>query len=453
VDRLGVLITLPVESIAIRAIVAAVLSVLAVRLLLRLGLRSPGIRVATALVPALALLAVLVLTGTSLRLPSVMLPATSPDALPIPTRGGYLHFAPMAVPLLVGTWAMIAGTRLLRRARASLRARAGAAEALTTGTRSRELERVARRVADELRVAVPRIAIVERCPGGAYVVGTRRPVIVLGRDLLDQLDPEEAEGVLAHELAHVKRRDNLVSVGLGTLRDLAFFVPGGGWAVRQLHRERELAADQVAVEVTRRPGALAAGLLKALESGRSTANPCAAFAPSTDLVDRVRMLVEDAPPVSRVRRGSETVAVAAVVAGATAVALIGPTLIAGPQGERDAVAVLWTAVSPPAAEEPVATGEARAFDIYRRSSLEVGQPSVVVHAGQDEHSVENRRSTLRACGEDAAPCPVPERRVGLGIQPQPTITVDTALTDRWRAVPFAGEGSDGIGVYWLARVE
>jgi hypothetical protein len=39
---LGVLLTLPVESIAIRAIVAAVLSVIAVRLLLRTGLRAPG---------------------------------------------------------------------------------------------------------------------------------------------------------------------------------------------------------------------------------------------------------------------------------------------------------------------------------------------------------------------------------------------------------------------------
>jgi Zn-dependent protease with chaperone function len=110
-----------------------------------------------------------------------------------------------------------------------------------------------RRLATALGIAVPRLAVVASCPGGAYVAGARRPVIVLGRDLLDQLDDAELEGVLAHELAHVKRRDNLVAIGLGALRDLVFFVPGGGWAVRQLHRERELAADQVAVGVTDRP--------------------------------------------------------------------------------------------------------------------------------------------------------------------------------------------------------
>jgi hypothetical protein len=67
--------------------------------------------------------------------------------------------------------------------------------------------------------------------------------------------------------------------------------------------------------------------------------------------------------------------------------------------------------------------------------------------------VENRRSTLRACSDGGASCPAPASRVGLGMRPQETITVDTALTDRWRATPVAGEASDGIGLYWLARVQ
>jgi Zn-dependent protease with chaperone function len=450
---LGVLLTLPVESIAIRAIVAAVLGVAAVRLLLRIGVRSPGIRVTTALVPATALLAVLLLTGTSLRLPTLMLPAPTPDALSIPTQGGYLHFSPMAVPLLVGTWALVAGTRLLRRLRLTARVRSAAREALRHGDRDLHLEAVTRRLATALSVPPPRVAIVPSCPGGAFVVGCRNPVIVLGRDLLGRLDDEEIEGVLAHELAHVKRRDNLVAAGLGALRDLAFFVPGGGWAVRQLHRERELTADQVAVTVTDRPGALAGGLLKVLETSRSESHPCAAFAPPGNLVDRVRVLVEDHPPVTRVRRGTEAVAVVAVVATAAAAGVLVPNLAAGADGQRDAVALLWTNVTPTPFEPETVTAEARAFDVYRRSSLEVGQPSVVFHAGHDEHSVENRRATLAACGQEGATCPVQDPRVGLGIRPQPTITVDRELADRWRATRVAGDASDGLGLYWLARLQ
>jgi Zn-dependent protease with chaperone function len=450
---LGVLLTLPVESIAIRAILAAVLGVVAVRLWLRVGVRTPGVRVATALAPAMALVVVLVLTGTSLRLPTLMLPAQSPDALPIPTQGGYLLFAPMAVPLLVGTWALIAGTRLVRRLLSTIGVRIAARDALRHGDRDLQLEAVTRRLATALAVPAPRVAIVADCPGGAYVVGTRRPVIVLGRDLLDRLDDGEAEGVLAHELAHVKRRDNLVAAGLGVLRDVIFFVPGGGWAVRQLHREREVTADQVAVAVTDRPGALAGGLLKVLETGHRAPHPCAAFAPSGDLVDRVRLLVEDQPKVSRARRSSETVAVVAVVATAAAAGLVVPNLVAGADGQRDAVALLWTNVTPTPAEPVAAASEARVFDVYRRSTLAVGQPSVVVFAGQDEHSVENRRSTLAACSSDRGTCPMPESRVGLGMRPQVTITVDAALADQWRATRVAGDASDGLGLYWLARLQ
>jgi Zn-dependent protease with chaperone function len=450
---LGVLLTLPVESIAIRAILAAVLGVVAVRLLLRVGVRTPGVRVATALAPAMALVVVLLLTGTSLRLPTVMLPAQSPDALPIPTQGGYLHFAPMAIPLLVGTWSLIAGTRLVRRLLSIVGARMAARDALRHGDRDRQLEAITRRLATALAVPAPRVAIVPSCAGGAYVVGTRRPVIVLGRELVDRLDEEETEGVLAHELAHVKRRDNLVAAGLGVLRDVIFFVPGGGWAVRQLHREREVTADQVAVAVTDRPGALAGGLLKVLETGNRAPHPCAAFAPSGDLVDRVRLLVEDQPKVSRARRSSETIAVVAVVATAATAGLAIPNLIAGADGQRDAVALLWTNATPVPAEPVVEAVEARVFDVYRRSTLAVGQPSVVVFAGHDEHSVENRRSTLAACGADGGTCPMPESRVGLGMRPQVTITVDAALADQWRATRVAGDASDGLGLYWLARLQ
>jgi hypothetical protein len=77
-----------------------------------------------------------------------------------------------------------------------------------------------------------------------------------------------------------------------------------------------------------------------------------------------------------------------------------------------------------------------------------------VHTQLDEHSVENRRSTLRACGTDGAVCPAPDSRVGLGLRPRPTITVDDALTSRWQVASPVVSGSqsgDGFRVYWLQR--
>ncbi|WP_052667598.1 M56 family metallopeptidase [Nitriliruptor alkaliphilus] len=459
-DSLGLLLSLPVESVAVRAILASAAGVLLVRALLRTGVRSVGARVATALAPAAALLAVLLLSSRDgLQLPTLMTPAEAVDALAVPVTDGYLHFAPVALPLLIGFWALVAGTRLTRRALAHRSARLAARSAERLEVPS-ALITAAARVAGRLRVPVPELVVLPTCAGGAYVVGTRRPVLVVGAALVEQLDREELEGVLAHEFAHVKRRDNLVATTLGVLRDLVFFVPGGGWAVAQLHRERERAADQVAVRATGRPGALASGLLKTLEVAPAPTprHPCAALAPSATLVERVRELVEERPPVSRFRRGSEMAAVGSVTAVAVVLAVAVPAAVAGPDRQRDAVALVWSAPAsgPGATEAAEAVPEARVFDVYRRARLDVdGGPAVGGVVRIDASTLDDRPSTWRACA-DPATCPETDVR-GLGLVPRPVITVDAELTDRWQATPAfrtpaAGDGLSIPALYWLQRV-
>jgi Zn-dependent protease with chaperone function len=452
---LGVLLGLPLESFAIRVVLAAVLAIALVRLLLRSGLTSPGARVATAVAPVIAIAGVLTLSWGSLSLPTLMFPVDAPDALPIPVSDGYVHFAPIAAPLLVGLWALIAGPRLGRRLRAIRRAKLAAERALDEGDARAELQELARRLAGRLRVPVPRVAVVANCPGGAYVVGDRRPVLVLGDDLVRRLDAAELEGVVAHELAHVRRRDNLVSAMVGAVRDLTFFVPGGGWALSHLHRERELAADQAAVAITGRPGALASGLLKVLDEGQADDHPCAALAPSGTLVSRVQALVDESPPPSRARCLLEKLGVVAMCVIAVSLAVVVPALLAGAEGQRDALALVWSSVNQTEADPLGPAAEARAFDVYRRSNLEVDTTHADRPAGPtepDERSVENRRSTLRACLE-ADTCPETSARPGLGLTPRPTLTVDDELTKRWQATPVvSGDRGAGFQVFWLERV-
>ncbi len=448
---LSVLVSLPLESVAVRAVLATVVTVVLVRALLRSGLRSPRARVAAALAPAGALAVVLLLSGSGLRLPVLMLPASGTDALAVPIGDGFLRFAPIAAPLLAGLWGAIAAWRLVHRIRAALAFRLGVRRAVVAGETDPQLDALAARAAAALEVPAPGVVKLAGCPGGAYVVGRRRPVVVLDAALVDDLDHEELEGVLAHELAHVRRRDTLVAQSLGVLRDLTFFVPGGGWAVRQLHRERELAADQLAVGATRRPGALASGLLKVIERGSAAPEACASLAPSNNVVDRVRILVDDTPPPGSWRRGSETVAVVVVAALAVTGAIAVPASLAGPERERDAVALVWSSV--PAAQLTSApTGEPRAFDVYRRSNLDIAEPSMVTARAQDEHSQENRRAALHACASDEVGCPVPDRSPSLGMEP-PSITVDDAAAARWQQATPVGnaEPDSSFRMYWLAR--
>jgi Zn-dependent protease with chaperone function len=449
---LGVLLSLPLESVAVRVGLATLLAIGFVRLLLRAGLRAPGARVATALGPVIAISVVLALSWGSLHLPALMLPVDAADALPIPVRDGYLHFAPMAVPLLVGLWGSVVAFRVLRRVNAVRAARESADAALATASPTAELVLLAERLAAQLRVPTPRVAVVDHCPGGAYVVGSRRPVLVLGDDLTHRLDHAELEGVVAHELAHVRRRDNLVSSLVGIVRDLTFFIPGGGWALRQLHRERELAADQVAVAATGRPGALASGLLKVLEVQKDERHVCATLAPSGTLVSRVEILVDDTPPIGPLRRVLETAAVTAVCLVATVLALAVPAMLAGADRERDALALVWASLADPGGSTAASYAEPRAFDVYRRSHLEVDAAPTPPPTETDESSAENRRSTLYACADEGS-CPEPAASVGLGLSPRPTITVDHELTRRWEATPVVAGERDGFQVYWLQRVQ
>lgn len=94
----------------------------------------------------------------------------------------------------------------------------------------------------------------------------RRPsssVLVVTDGLLDRLGLIETEGVVAHELAHVKRHDTAVAeVGVVLCYPLAGLTGGDRLVHRALGRGREYRADQVAAATVRYPP----GLRDALEA-------------------------------------------------------------------------------------------------------------------------------------------------------------------------------------------
>jgi heat shock protein HtpX len=82
-----------------------------------------------------------------------------------------------------------------------------------------ELHRVVRRIAQAGGLPMPRLYVVPQPGLNAFATG-RNPqhaVVAVTEGLLAHLDGPELEGVLAHELAHVKNRDILVSAIAATL--------------------------------------------------------------------------------------------------------------------------------------------------------------------------------------------------------------------------------------------
>jgi Zn-dependent protease with chaperone function len=116
----------------------------------------------------------------------------------------------------------------------------------------------------------PQVLLMPKGVSGAFAVGARRGRILLSRDLIDALDEEELEAILAHEIAHLEARDVQTVFLAGLLRDVVAWNPLAHVAYRSLLVDRELEADRRAAAMTGRPLSVASGLVKVCELVRAS---------------------------------------------------------------------------------------------------------------------------------------------------------------------------------------
>jgi Zn-dependent protease with chaperone function len=455
----GLLLSLPTDSIAVRVVLASMVAVVAGRLLLRARLRSPRVRVLVALLPALAIAAVALGSVRAPALPSVWHTVEAVNGLTIPVRNTYLSFAPAALPLLLGGYAAVVAVRLVSRVGRTSRAGRELRTLAATGVvPPAGVAATVVRLAAGLRTTAPEVLLVPGLAGGAVVIGIRRPLLLVDAALVDQLDEHELEGVLAHELAHVARRDNLVAAALGVLRDVFFFVPAGGWSLQRLLREREHAADLTAAELTGRPGALAGGLLKVLEAARGPeAAACAPLLAEGTLVARVEALCDEHPGPGRLRRTTEIGVTLLALGAAVTTAVAVPAVVAGETRQRDALGLLLSdvaAAAPTTADDPRSTVFA-AFDRAGSDASataavvpEEPQSSAVLPLDDPEGLTPQR---LAACGHTATACSAQVPDHGLRLAPRSVTLVESELVDRWRLQPVVQSDDGQMGLFWLQR--
>lgn len=131
-----------------------------------------------------------------------------------------------------------------------------------------------------------------------FTVGLWRPQIYVTRELLAQLDPRDYRAVLAHERAHVRRRDTLTGAAL-TLFYTLLPLPGSGLLLREWRLAVERACDQeAALQLgSRSDVALALVRVARLMAQPSPALPNAACFTEwgEDVEGRVQALLEPAP--------------------------------------------------------------------------------------------------------------------------------------------------------------
>ena len=114
---------------------------------------------------------------------------------------------------------------------------------------STELEAIARAL--ESRLGLRRALRYCQCRNldAPAVIGWLRPVVLLPVSALTGLSPEQLGGVIAHELAHIRRHDALVNLFQTGVETLLFYHPAVWWVSAQIRAERENCCDDVAVFV------------------------------------------------------------------------------------------------------------------------------------------------------------------------------------------------------------
>ena len=158
-----------------------------------------------------------------------------------------------------------------------------------------DLHRTVGRLAQQADLPKPTVAVADTRVPNAFATGRSQEsaTVAVTEGIMDTLDQEELEGVLAHELAHVKNRDVMVMTIASFLSTIAFLIVRWGWLfggnrggnrqgggvivaivvsllvwvisfvlIRALSRYREFAADRGGALITGRPSALASALMK-----------------------------------------------------------------------------------------------------------------------------------------------------------------------------------------------
>jgi len=162
-----------------------------------------------------------------------------------------------------------------------------------------ELHDLVERIVARNNLSKPRIAVVNSRMPNAFATGKtpKSSIVAVTTGLMDQLDTEELQGVIAHEMAHIKNRDVLVLTLASVFSVIAWYLmrfgmygamfgghgrrgdQGAGgmmlillvaivtWIVsfliiRAISRYREYVADRDGALITGKPSKLASALLK-----------------------------------------------------------------------------------------------------------------------------------------------------------------------------------------------
>jgi uncharacterized protein (TIGR03435 family) len=125
------------------------------------------------------------------------------------------------------------------------------------------------------------------------IFGIVRPVLIWPRSISERLDNAHLEAILAHELCHVRRRDNLAAAIHMFVEAVFWFHPMVWWLGSRLLDERERACDEEVLDSGRDRQVYAESILKICEFCVGSPLPCVAAVTGADLKRRIARIMSE----------------------------------------------------------------------------------------------------------------------------------------------------------------
>ena len=126
------------------------------------------------------------------------------------------------------------------------------------------------------------------------IFGIFRPILWLPAGIADRLADAELESILAHELCHARRRDNLTAAIHMAVEAIFWFHPLVWWLGARLTEERERACDEEVVQMGGEPQVYAESILKVCEFYLASPVACAAGITGGELKKRIEGIMTGA---------------------------------------------------------------------------------------------------------------------------------------------------------------
>ena len=151
--------------------------------------------------------------------------------------------------------------------------------------------RAAVRAASPMQFDIPLKVMSSPVPLEPGVFGILKPVLLLPDGILERLSPAQSRSILAHELCHVRRRDNLAAALHMTVEALFWFHPLVWWIGSRLMEERERACDEEVLRHAAEPEVYAEGILNVCKFYLASPLRCVSGVTGSNLKKRIEEIM------------------------------------------------------------------------------------------------------------------------------------------------------------------